>query len=133
MAGRSRLAVTEPPQRREPLGSVVRALYLLSTVELFERLAFSAVLPLLAIYLHEHLGRTEGFAIALSSAFLAASYLASLPGGILADRYLGAVGAVILGAVLIACGFVGLAVDRAVVFWPALSALIIGQGLIKPS
>lgn len=115
------------PLRRHPA-----ALYGLCLVELFERLAFSAVLPLLTLYLHEHLGRSEAFAIALPSGFLAASYLASVPGGLLADRFLGMAGAVLVGAVLSAAGFLGLFVDRRAAFWPSLCALLLGQGLFKP-
>jgi POT family proton-dependent oligopeptide transporter len=115
------------PTRRHP-----SALYLLSLIELCERLAFGAVLPLLALYVHEHLGRSEAFAIALSSIFLAGSYLASLPGGFLADRVLGAIGALSVGVLLLTVGFVGLALDLSTTFWPALGALLVGQGLVKP-
>src|SRR5262249_10540317 len=94
---------------------------------------FGAVLPLFALYLHDHLGHSEAFAIALSSGFLAGSYLASVPGGIIADRFLGATGALLLGVLLSAVGFIGLATDRPGTFWPALVALLLGQGLVKPN
>lgn len=108
-------------------------IYLLSLVELFERLAFAVVLPLFALYLHEPRGYTEGFAIALSSGFLAATYMASLPGGFLTDRFLGTTVAVFMGAILLTAGFVGLATDRTAAFWPSLVALLVGQGFVKPS
>lgn len=116
------------PRRRHP-----HALYYLSLVEFFERLAFGAVLPLFVLYLHEHRGHPEGFAIALSSGFLSASYLASVPGGYLADRVLGPMHAARLGLGLAAVGLSGLVIDKPTALWLALIALLLGQGLFKPA
>lgn len=108
------------------------ALYRLSLIEFFERLAFAAVMPLFVLYLHEQRGYPEDLAMALSSGFLGASYLASLPGGYMADRVLGPIWAARLGLVLLAIGSLGMAVDKPAMLWPALTALLGGQGLFKP-
>lgn len=113
--------------RRHPPG-----LYSLCLVELFERLASYATLPLFTLYLNERHGHAPASAIALASGFVAASYLASLPGGLVADR-IGACAAMRLGALLLFGGFVGLAGGWPALLWPSLFALLAGSGLFKPS
>ena len=108
-----------------------RALWSLCLVELFERLAASALFPLFAIYLHERCGLAEGDAIAISSSLLAATYLSSVPAGYLADHYLSAHRASLLGLTLLVFGYSVLALDRLFLLWPALMLLTVGMGLFR--
>ncbi len=108
------------------------ALYQLALVELFERLASGAMLPLFALYIARHLNGSESFSFTLSSGFVAASYLASLPGGLFADRF-GPWSALVFGSLCLALGFGILAANQRIFFWPALGLLLIGHGLFKPS
>jgi dipeptide/tripeptide permease len=62
----------------------------------------------------------------------ALSYLAGLPGGQLADRWLGHRLTTLLGLVLLALGYAALALDRQAWLGPALALLIAGHGLFKP-
>lgn len=108
-----------------------RALYLICVVEMFERLAAGALLPLFALYLHEHHGYGEGDAIALCGSFLAGTYLASVPAGHLADQCLGVGRALLLGLGLLTLGYGALALNRPVLLWPALCLLTLGMGFFR--
>jgi POT family proton-dependent oligopeptide transporter len=109
-----------------------RALYLLALVQLWERFACFATLPLLVLYLQEQhaLGAEE--AVGLFGLLQALSYLAGLPGGQLADRWLGHRLATLLGLVLLALGYASLALDPQALLGPALGLLVAGHGLFKP-
>jgi POT family proton-dependent oligopeptide transporter len=109
-----------------------RALYLLALVQLWERFACFATLPLLVLYLQEHRGLRPEEAVGLFGLLQALSYLAGLPGGQLADRWLGHRLATLLGLVLLALGYAALALDRPARLGPALAFLIAGHGLFKP-
>jgi POT family proton-dependent oligopeptide transporter len=109
-----------------------RALYLLSVVQLWERFACFATLPLLVLYLQAHRGLRFDEAVGLVGLLQALSYLAGLPGGQLADRWLGPRLATFLGLVLLALGYAALALDRPAWLGPALVLLIAGHGLFKP-
>jgi POT family proton-dependent oligopeptide transporter len=109
-----------------------RALYLLALVQLWERFACFATLPLLVLYLQEHHGLQAEEAVGLFGLLHALSYLAGLPGGQLADRWLGHRLATLFGLVLLALGYASLALDRQVLLVPALALLIAGHGLFQP-
>ncbi len=58
-------------------------------------------------------------------------YLTPVLGGYLADRHLGAHRAIVIGAILIACGHFSLAVETAASFYAGLALLILGTGFFK--
>lgn len=107
------------------------ALYLLCVVELWERFAFCAVLPLLVLYLHQHRGYSENAALLLLGIFLALSYVGSLPGGYLAARIGHRVGT-LLGVLLLMIGYGTVAIDRAWLLWPSFGLMVAGHALFKP-
>lgn len=109
------------------------ALFLLCLVQGCERFAFFAMLPLFVLYLQQRHGFTEQGAMLLLGVFSALSYLGALPGGMLADRRLGRVGAALLGCALLTLGYGALALDRSVLLWPALGLMVAGHGFFKPS
>ena len=65
--------------------------------------------------------------------YTASVYLWSLPGGWLADRFLGQRNAVLYGGILIAIGYFMLAATDAGVFYAGLSVVVAGTGLLKPN
>lgn len=108
------------------------ALFLLCTVQGCERFAFFAMLPLFVLYLQQHLGFTEQGSVLLLGVFQALSYVGALPAGAVIDRVLGRWPATLLGCVLLMLGYGGLALDRSMLFWPALALMLLGHGFFKP-
>ena len=108
------------------------ALPLLCLVQGCERFAFFAVLPLFVLYMQRHVGMAEHSALLLLGCFLALSYLACVPAGFLADRWIGSFGAVLIGSLCLAVGYGILALDQLHLFGLALLLQVIGHGLFKP-
>ena len=108
------------------------ALPLLCLVQGSERFAFFAVFPLFVLYMQRHIGMVEHSALLLLGGFLALSYLACVPAGFLADRWLGSFGSILLGTLCLATGYGVLALDRTDLLGLALSLQLIGHGLFKP-
>jgi POT family proton-dependent oligopeptide transporter len=79
------------------------------------------------------LGFSDRTAGAIYGLYTASVYLASLPGGWVADRLLGAQRAVLCGGTLIACGQFTLAIPRTESFFLGLLLVVLGTGLLKPN
>ncbi len=109
------------------------ALALLCVVQGCERFAFLAMLPLFAVYLHHRHGFSEPSALLLLGVMSALSYVGGLPAGILTDRKLRPIGALLLGGVLLTVGYAALALDHPSLLWPALATMTVGHSLFKPS
>src|SRR4051812_4650595 len=60
-------------------------------------------------------------------------YLMGVPGGFIADRFLGYQRAVFLGGVIIASGHFCMAFSSLTTFYIGLGLIIIGTGLLKPN
>ncbi len=60
-------------------------------------------------------------------------YMTSIPGGIIADRYIGAKAAVLFGGIVIACGHFALAIRDLPFFYLGLTLIVLGTGLLKPN
>ena len=108
-------------------------LIMLWTVQGCERFAFAAMLPLFLLYAQDRHAIAAPTALLVLAIFQALSYLSGLPAGWLADRRLGAWAATALGAALLACGYGALALDQAMLWWPALAVMVVGHSLFKPS
>jgi proton-dependent oligopeptide transporter, POT family len=65
--------------------------------------------------------------------YTAGAYMSALPGGWLADRFLGLQRAVFLGGVLIAAGNALLAMPSTATFYSGLAVVVAGTGLLKPN
>ncbi len=115
-----------------------RALSALFFTELWERFSYYGMRGLLILYMTapESAGGL-GFDIARAGSIYGLygglAYLACLPGGWLADRFLGARRAVVIGGGLILCGHVSLAWPQVGMFYPGLGLIILGTGLLKPN
>ena len=113
---------------RHPVG-----LYALCALALFERFAASLLGSLLLLYLNERLGLPLSTAARWIGAFNALVYLSSVLGGIVADRVLGTRRSILLGATLLAGGYVTLSLDAARMLYSAAALLVAGHALFKPS
>lgn len=108
------------------------ALRVICAVEFFERFGGGITAALLALYLNERFGFTEGAASKASGYFQALGYAGCVGGGLLADRVLGYRASVALGCALLGSGFLALALGRPDLLWPALGGLAAGTALFKP-
>jgi POT family proton-dependent oligopeptide transporter len=75
--------------------------------------------------------RSKGLAI--YGVYTGMVYFVSLPGGWIADRVLGQRKAVLYGGILIAIGYLTLAVPSQPVFFTGLAIVIAGTGMLKPN
>ena len=79
------------------------------------------------------LGFATADAARLYGNYTMAVYMLSIPGGYIADHWLGARRAVLIGGVIIACGHFALAVPAYASFVFGLILIALGTGLLKPN
>ncbi|ARE79975.1 peptide MFS transporter [Campylobacter helveticus] len=115
-----------------------KPLFALSATELWERFSFYGIRPLLVLFmtatlLSGGLGMSKEEASAIAGIFGGCIYLAALPGGWLADNYLGQKKAVFIGCVIIALGHLSIALSYFIspLFFVGLALIVIGTGLFK--
>jgi proton-dependent oligopeptide transporter, POT family len=106
--------------------------------EMWERFSFYGARALLMIYMTTNLadggrGMTKTGAGLVMALYLSSSYFLSLPGGWIADRFLGQRRAVTLGGIGIAIGNVLIAMPTDSMFYPGLTVIALGTGLLKPN
>jgi proton-dependent oligopeptide transporter, POT family len=119
-----------------------RGLSTLFFTEMWERFSFYGIRPLLVLFMSAALA-DGGFGIERSQAsaivgiYAASVYLASLPGGWVADRLLGLRRAILYGAVLISLGHISIGLSAfahsKVPFFIGLTLIVLGTGLLKPN
>ncbi len=137
----------EPPPGLEPwtqdrgFFGHPRGLSTLFFTEMWERFSYYGIRPLLVLFMTAAIAN-GGFGFARESAssivgiYAACVYLASLPGGWIADRWLGLRRAIWYGGILIALGHLSIALSivfahRA--FFTGLIFIVLGTGLLKPN
>ena len=119
-----------------------RGLSTLFFTEFWERFSYYGIRPLLVFFMAAALA-DGGFGIERSQAsaivgiYAAGVYLASLPGGWVADRLLGLRRAVMLGAVFISLGHISIGLSSfahaRTPFFVGLILIVLGTGLLKPN
>jgi len=128
-----------------------RALVICFFTEMWERFSYYGMRALLIFYLTQHFLFSDEAAAGIYSAYISLVYITPVIGGIVADRYLGQSKAVILGALLLVAGHMGMAIEglKAVevtvqgqieiqrdpfylqIFYLSLSLIIMGVGFLK--
>jgi proton-dependent oligopeptide transporter, POT family len=105
--------------------------------EMWERFSYYGMRAMLVLFMVDAvrggMGLTDGIATAIYGLYTAGVYLAALPGGWIADRFLGARRAVLLGGTIIAAGHFTLAVPNRTFFFLGLVLIVLGTGLLKPN
>src|SRR5947199_4857937 len=120
----------------QPLG-----LATLFFTEMWERFSFYGIRPLLILFMTAALAQGGfGFDRATASSivgiYAASVYLASLPGGWIADRWLGLRRSIWYGGILIALGHLSIALSIVfahAAFYIGLVLIVMGTGLLKPN
>lgn len=106
--------------------------------ELWERFSYYGMRALLVLFMvtpreQGGLGFTTAEAAVIYGNYTMAVYMLAIPGGFVADRWLGATRAVLIGGAIIALGHFTLALPGHQTFFAGLSFVAIGTGLFKPS
>nr|WP_298997300.1 peptide MFS transporter [uncultured Allomuricauda sp.] len=131
----------KPKHQRELFGHPV-GLYVLFFTEMWERFSYYGMRALLTLYMtaktlendpQSGLGWTVTEALALYGWYTMLVYVMSIPGGFLADRYLGQKKAVTIGAILLTIGHGVLAIDDLWAYYTGLGFVILGVGMLKPN
>ena len=127
--------------KREELFGHPRGLFVLFMVEMWERFSYYGMRAILTLYMKAAkapgalggLGWAKGKVYSVYGTYTMAVYVASIPGGWLADRVLGQKKAVMLGGLLLCAGHGIMAVPGTATFYTALSLIVAGVGLLKPN
>jgi POT family proton-dependent oligopeptide transporter len=123
--------------RREWLGHP-RGLSVLFFTEMWERFSYYGMRSLLLLFMLSPasaggLGFSTPRGAAIYGTYTMAVYALSIPGGWIADRFLGHYRAVLVGGVLITLGHFSMALHGVATFFLGLSLIVLGTGLLKPN
>lgn len=131
-------SVTQAHQKNlfgHPIG-----LYVLFFTEMWERFSYYGMRAILVLYLvaretgdNPGLGWTDAEALSLYGWYTMLVYVASIPGGIIADRLIGQRQSVLVGGILLCFGHGILAVEQMWAFYTGLILIIAGVGMLKPN
>jgi POT family proton-dependent oligopeptide transporter len=119
-------------------GGHPRGLRTLFFTEMWERFSYYGMRALLVLYLTATIAQ-GGAAFSIEKAtsiygwYTGLVYLSALPGGWLADRFLGQRRSVLIGGCVIAAGHFSLAVPSTAFLYLGLALIIIGVGFLKPN
>jgi len=117
-----------------------KGLFILFFTEMWERFSYYGMRAILVLYIiadasgdHPGLGWSNGEALALYGWYTMLVYVASIPGGILADRVFGQKKSVLIGGLLLCLGHGTLAIDHINAFMAGLLLIVMGVGMLKPN
>lgn len=126
-------------KQKELFGHPV-GLYILFFTEMWERFSYYGMRAILVLYLvaatkgdNAGLGWSNGDALALYGWYTMLVYVASIPGGWIADKFLGQKKSVLYGGILLVAGHSILAVEQMWAFYTGLGLIIAGVGMLKPN
>src|SRR5262245_31599709 len=131
-------AVVGGEQDTRGWGGHPRGLTTLFFTEMWERFSYYGMRGFLILYMTTPvvaggLGFEDKVAGSIYGTYTGSAWLASIFGGLIADRLLGAYRSVLLGGVIIALGHFTLAFKALPFFYSGLSLIVIGTGLLKPN
>ena len=117
-------------------------LYVLFFTEMWERFSYYGMRAILVLYLvaestpeaiNPGLNWETGAALSLYGTYTMLVYVASIPGGWIADNILGQKKSVLYGGVLLVLGHSILAIEEMWAFYSGLGLIIAGVGMLKPN
>jgi POT family proton-dependent oligopeptide transporter len=117
-----------------------KGLYILFFTEMWERFSYYGMRAILILYLtakttdvNAGLGWDKVSALELYGWYTMMVYVMSVPGGLLADKWLGQKKTVMLGGFLLCIGHFILAFDAIWAFYTGIGFIIFGVGALKPN
>ena len=123
--------------RKELFGHPI-GLYVLFFTEMWERFSYYGMRAILVLYLvgtttgdNPGLGWHNGDALELYGWYTMLVYVACIPGGLIADNYLGQKKAVMWGAICLVIGHSVLAIEAMWAFYTGLAFIVMGVGMLK--
>src|SRR5262245_61136531 len=131
-------AVVGGEQDARGWGGHPRGLSTLFFTEMWERFSYYGMRAFLILYMTAPavaggLGLDVKVAGSIYGTYTGSAWLASIAGGLIADRFLGAYRSVLFGGTIIALGHFTLAFKALPFFYGGLSLIVIGTGLLKPN
>jgi dipeptide/tripeptide permease len=127
-------------QKRAELFGHPVGLYILFFTEMWERFSYYGMRGILTLYIAASasgvdpgLGWTNKDALWLYGWYTMLVYVASIPGGYIADKFLGQKKTVMLGGLLLCLGHGTLAIPQDWAFFTGLFLIILGVGGLKPN
>lgn len=120
------------------IGGHPRGLTTLFFTEMWERFSYYGMRALLTLFMVAPVG-TGGLgydtphASMIYGTYTMAVYMLSIPGGFIADNFLGARRSVLFGGIVIALGHFTLALPSENAFFAGLVLIVLGTGLLKPN
>src|SRR6478736_5341419 len=116
-------------------GKHPKGLYVLFITEMWERFGYYLMVGILFLFLTNSTGK--GLPKAMGSdvvgTFIALVYLTPFIGGLLADRYLGYIKSIFIGGILMAIGYLTIALPGEYTTYIAMGFIIVGNGFFKPN
>jgi POT family proton-dependent oligopeptide transporter len=132
-------SLTKPAYKRKLFGHPV-GLYILFFTEMWERFSYYGMRGILVLYLtaktvgdNPGLGWLDAEALSLYGWYTMLVYVASIPGGIIADKIIGQKRAVMIGGFLLVAGHGILSVEEMWAFYTGLALIVSGVGMLKPN
>lgn len=106
--------------------------------EMWERFGYYLMLGIFSLYMMDSIenggmGFTKQKKSDIYGTYIGLVYLTPFIGGLLADRVLGYRKSIIIGGLLMALGYFGLALPGETVFYLSLLSIILGNGFFKPN
>ncbi len=130
---------TSTIKQKELFGHPI-GLYVLFFTEMWERFSYYGMRAILVLYLvaetqagNAGLGWTRGDALSLYGTYTMMVYVMSIPGGWIADKFLGQKKSVLYGGLLLVAGHSILAVEELWAFYTGLALIVAGVGMLKPN
>ncbi|PVW17313.1 peptide MFS transporter [Marixanthomonas spongiae] len=115
-------------------------LYILFFTEMWERFSYYGMRAILVLYLvaetvsdNAGLGWSNDEALELYGWYTMFVYVASIPGGWIADKFLGQKKSVLWGGILLVAGHGILSIEEMWAFYTGLGLIVAGVGMLKPN
>jgi len=131
--------LVKAPEQKELFGQPI-GLFILFFTEMWERFSYYGMRAILTLYMvarttdsNPGLGWDNTRALALYGWYTMLVYVASIPGGIIADKILGQKKSVMVGGWLLVAGHGTLSIQQDWAFYSGLLLIILGVGMLKPN
>ena len=128
------------PREQKELFGHPAGLYVLFMTEMWERFSYYGMRAILVLYLvSETTGKNHGLgwsnaeALQLYGWYTMLVYFMSIPGGYIADKFLGQKKSVLIGGLILIAGHTVLAFQDIWAFYTGLALIILGVGMLKPN